>query len=117
MLTGALQTRPAAAIHPAGAGRSLTATALLPCKQHVGSSPGTAWREAQALAGRSFAVSTAIDVPKQPLGQQQPRKTQTGCLMVVESPAKARKIQQYLGDGFTVWMAVRSMLPPCMRVQ
>ena len=115
MLTGAQQPRPVAAGCPAASGRSLISAALhQTIAQHVGRSPSAAWRRTQGLAGRSFAASTATDAPEQSLSQRLPREKQSGGLVVVESPAKARKIQQYLGDGFTVCMAVRSMLRICM---
>lgn len=53
---------------------------------------------------RLFAASAAAAAPaaEAAIAASDVAGLQQGGLVVVESPAKARKIQQYLGDGFTV---------------
>ena len=73
--------------------------------RHAFCSHGCQQRHLQTLqpaAAAASAAASAAGVQQRASAAGDPAALQQGGLVVVESPAKARKIQQYLGSGFTV---------------
>ncbi len=78
---------------------------------HSPASSGAAWSGLwNALAGRiSKQRVAAVAAPPRQEPASSAGAARTGTVLLVESPAKAKKIQQYLGDQYTARPCPRAL--------